>query len=185
MLLNIPPDSSQTFIMIRRVCLKLTVPLQEIRRAPIWTQCGETRMGTVYLSRLSRVTYSTPNGNDDFENRRKLLTEISKLRRQEETMNRTRKGKMFFRKLFFVMVASSSAVMMATLGYMAYNPSFRVFQRTESPRISRIADFILGAQMNNSSDGDTGPSIEDDIQKQRLRDLRRQRETAQCSPDVQ
>ena len=83
------------------------------------------------------------------------------------------------------MVASSSAVMMATLGYMAYNPSFRVFQRTESPRISRIADFILGAQMNNSSDGDTGPSIEDDIQKQRLRDLRRQRETAQCSPDVQ
>ena len=174
--------------MIRGIRLKL-MP-QEIRGAPTWPRSRrrETRMGTMGTDYMStRVAYSTPsaNGNDDFENKRKSLIEKSKTGRQEEVSNKKRKEAEQRRKFFVVILASSSAVFMSTLGYMAYSPSFRTFQRTESPRMSQIADLILGMEEDDRSDSDTSPWIEDQIQNQRLRDLRRQRETAQSSSDVQ
>ena len=177
--------------MVRGAFLKQIVPLQEIRRAPPWKRCRETRMGlgSDNLNLSTRVAFSTtpPCGNDDFENRRKLLIEKSNTGRQEEILNQKASGRPL-RKLYFAIIASSCVIFMITLGYMAYSPSFRAFQRTESPRISQIADIILGVEKEDRSDSDTGPSIEDEIQKQRFRDLRRQRETAraraQCSADV-
>ena len=174
--------------MIRGIRLKL-MP-QEIRGAPTWPRSRrrETRMGTMGTDYMStRVAYSTPsaNGNDDFENKRKSLIEKSKTGRQEEVSNKKRKEAEQRRKFFVVILASSSAVFMSTLGYMAYSPSFRTFQRTESPRMSQIADLILGTEEDDRSDSDTSPWIEDQIQNQRLHDLRRQRETAQSSSDVQ
>ena len=171
--------------MIRVVSLKRIVPLG---RAPTWEQCrmglGLESDGLNHLSTRFASSTSPPHGNDDVENRRKLLVQRSKTRREEAIVRpEINTSERPLRKWALIVTASSCVLFMVTLGYMAYSPSFRTFQRTESPRISWIADIILGVETDGESDSDTGPSIEYGMKRQRFRDLQRQRENAQCSAD--
>ena len=181
-------------IMRRGVLQKPIVLLREMRGTSTWQRSQETtiRKGSQNLNLWKRVAYSTststPEGKVDFESSRKLLIEKTKKPRVDDLKNQRTKAKApehdkkLLRKWAAFIIVSGCAIFMANLGFMAYSPSFRTFQRTESPRISQIADVILGVESETS---DRDPSVENEIKKKRLHELQRQHETAQCSVDAQ
>ena len=176
-------------IMRRGVLQKPIVLLREMRGTSTWQRSQETtvRKGSQNLNLWKRVAYSTststPEGKVDFESSRKLLIEKTKKPRVDDLKNqRTKRDKKLLRKWAAFIIVSGCAIFMANLGFMAYSPSFRTFQRTESPRISQIADVILGVESETS---DRDPSVENEIKKKRIHELQRQHETAQCSADAQ
>ena len=186
---------SLRLIMRRGVLQKqIVLMLREMRGTSTWqrTQGTQMRMGSFNLNLWKRVAYSTStstpddDGNADFERSRKLLIEKTKKQRLEEDQKKRAKApesdKELVRKWVAFIIVSSCAIFMANLGFMAYSPSFRTFQRTESPRISQIADVILGVELETS---DRDPSVENEIKKKRLHELQRQHETAQCLADAQ